>query len=45
MLLPVSAFSLRMSEDIDGYDISEPLSARIFCAGPLLSFSVGLPSG
>ena len=45
MLLPVWAFSLRMSEGVDDCDVSEPWSARIFCAGPPLSFFVDLPSG
>lgn len=45
MLLPVWAFSLTMSEDMDDCDICESLSARIFCAGPPLSFCVDLPSG
>ena len=30
---------------MDDCDVSEPLSARIFCAGPPLSFCVDLPSG
>ena len=38
MLLPVSAFSLRMSEDMDDYDISEPLSAGFFVLGHLFHF-------